>query len=482
LLLASVITLLTLNVGIFEQRTSGNDARAKLIAEVAESGIAQGAEFFRLQPALLKPSGNWVRCVDDTFPCGSISDTARRNTMYFWQNAAGGVDVNNDSLTDVLDRRMLPLANVVPAAGRVSAVGNFNTVSYGVGVVLCRIKTPDDPADPTECSTNPATQSGTFVYNYVSVAALPGEGTRTTVSQMLGQYQIFNPNLNQPPIMASGSVDVTGGLQIVTNPNGGGSDGRRSRLGVDAPRHHQDRYAEHLLHRRILPVRRQEHAPPTLEENVPVCDTCGCPTDSSLSYDKSGNKQDEGMDILDIDGSNGANNLGINADVVPSEFPCDLFEYVFGLKARQDNDGDFFCETLVPSVQFTSPTTMTQVWLDADEAYSVQERHQDHPARRQCGLPDEAEPGAGGRLSGVEHLRHRLVPDQLRPRREHADRYAEQAGAPRDRRRRTHPGSRLRHGLPAHGAGDRGLHRSTPRTITRATSSTPTRAARRRST
>src|SRR5688572_27747660 len=68
LLLASVITLLTLNVGIFEQRTSGNDARAKLIAEVAEAGIAQGAEFFRLQPALLKPSGNWVQCTDDSFP------------------------------------------------------------------------------------------------------------------------------------------------------------------------------------------------------------------------------------------------------------------------------------------------------------------------------------------------------------------------------------------------------------------------------
>jgi hypothetical protein len=369
LLLASVITLLTLNVGIFEQRTSGNDARAKLIAEVAESGIAQGAEFFRLQPALLKPSGNWVRCTDDTFPCGSISDPGRRDTMYFWQNAAGGVDINNDSQTDVLDQRMLPLANVVPASGRVSSVGNFNSVSYGVGVVLCRIKTPDDPADPTECSTNPATQSGTFVYNYVSVAALPGEGTRTTVSQMLGQYQIFNPNLNQPPIMASGSVDVTGGLQIVTNPNGGGSDGsvpvsvwtRRDIAKTGTP---NTCYIDEFFR-----YGAKNSAPPTIEENVAVCDTCGCPSDSTLSYDKSGNKQDEGMDILDIDGSNGSNGKGINADVVPSEFPCDLFEYVFGLKSRQDNDGDFFCETLVPSVQYTSPTTMTQVWLDADEAY-----------------------------------------------------------------------------------------------------------------
>ena len=55
LLLASIITLLTLNVGLFEQRTSGNDARAKLVSEVAEAGIAQGAEFFRMPGALPSP-------------------------------------------------------------------------------------------------------------------------------------------------------------------------------------------------------------------------------------------------------------------------------------------------------------------------------------------------------------------------------------------------------------------------------------------
>lgn len=63
LLLASVITLLTLNVGVFEQRTSGNDARAKLIAEVAEAGIAQGAEYFRLNPVKLKNTDpHWQLC------------------------------------------------------------------------------------------------------------------------------------------------------------------------------------------------------------------------------------------------------------------------------------------------------------------------------------------------------------------------------------------------------------------------------------
>lgn len=370
LLLASVITLLTLNVGLFEQRTSGNDARAKLIAEVAESGISQGAEYFRLKPALLKPGAQWAPCTDigDKFPCGAVP-AARRAKMYFWKNAAGGVDHNKDGFTDDLDLRMLPLANVVPAAGMVNNTGNFNDVAYGVGVVLCRVKTPTSPADPTQCTDVAAEMSNTYVYNYVAVASLPGEGenTRTTVSQMLGQYLLFNPNLNQPPIMASGSVDVTGGLQVVTNPNGGGAGVPVSvwtRRDIEKTGTPNTCYLDEFYR-----YGAKNNAPPTLEEGVAVCDTCGCNGDVSLSYDKSGNVQDEGMDILDIDGSTGSNGKGVNADVLPQEFPCDLFQYVFGVKARQDDDGDFFCETLVPSVQYTSPTTNATVYLDADEAF-----------------------------------------------------------------------------------------------------------------
>jgi hypothetical protein len=235
LLLASVITLLTLRVGVFEQRTSGNDVRAKLIAQVAEAGVAQGAEYLRLNPDALTDAGNWQVCDanDLTFPCGSIPDmdvpdgagglTKRRGTMYYWA-AGGAADNNNDGVTDYFDQRMLPIHDpgVIPAAGRVTSVGSFDQVSYGVCVVLCRIATPTSPADPPRCTTVDSEASNTFVYNFVSVASLPGEGTRTTVSQMLGQYLIFNPEMNKPPIVASGSVDVTGTLQIVTNPNAGG--------------------------------------------------------------------------------------------------------------------------------------------------------------------------------------------------------------------------------------------------------------------
>ncbi len=77
------------------------------------------------------------------------------------------------------------------------------------------------------------------------------------------------------------------------------------------------------------------------------------------------------MDILDVDGNTaGGDPLQENRDVKPEEFPCDLFEYVFGVKAwTEDPPGDHFCEKRMPKVQYTSPTTGTPVSLDVDEAY-----------------------------------------------------------------------------------------------------------------
>lgn len=384
LLLASVVTLFTLRVGVFEQRTSGNDQRAKLIAQVAEAGIAQGAEFFRLRPgALAADSGNWVACQADdvSFPCGSIPDmnvtdgaggtVKRRGTMYYWSNGTTPGDINNDGTSnDHFDRRMLPLAEVIPAGGIIDAVGNFDRVSYGVGVVLCRVAVPKSPGQATRCTLDPAEQSSTLVYNFVSVASLPGEGTRTTVSQMLGQYLIFNPDSNKPPIVASGSVDLVGTLQLVTNPNAGGNGVPVSiwtRKDVKKTGTPNTCYYDEF-------IRYGGGAAEWVggDTKVMVCDTCSCAGDKSLSYDASGNLQDEGIDILDIDGNTPATPQGkqVNYDVKPEEFPCDMFEFVFGVRARQDLDSpkDHFCESRVPKVSYTSSSGVTAL-LNVDEAF-----------------------------------------------------------------------------------------------------------------
>jgi hypothetical protein len=411
LLLASVITLLTLRVGVFEQRTSGNDVRAKLIAQVAEAGIAQGAEYLRLNPDALTNAGNWQVCDanSDEFPCGSIPDmdvddgagglTKRRGTMYYWFNAGAGDNNNDGTSGDVFDRRMLPIHSVIPAAGRVTSVGNFDQVSYGVGVVLCRVATPNSPADPTRCTTNASEASNTYVYNFVSVASLPGEGTRTTVSQMLGQYLIFNPEMNKPPIVASGSVDITGTLQIVTNPNAAGPGVPVSvwtRKDISKTGTPNTCYYDEFIR-----YGAKNNAPATWEEGIIVCDTCNCEGDKSLSYDKAGNFQAEGIDILDIDG-----NQGVNYDVRPEEFPCDLFQFVFGVETRTDEDGDHFCETKKPQVAYTNPNTGVVAMLDVDEAYLYSNATYIMPrdaAATALMSPSQALPGAypSSALSGI---------------------------------------------------------------------------------
>src|SRR4249919_2415057 len=98
LLLAAVMTFAALNVGVFEQRSTGNDIRAKAVNDVAEAGLAQGFEYLMHQHTeMQKPDpGTWQRCDagETVFPCGAVSadlidtdgngtpDTARRATLY----------------------------------------------------------------------------------------------------------------------------------------------------------------------------------------------------------------------------------------------------------------------------------------------------------------------------------------------------------------------------------------------------------------
>lgn len=384
LLLASVMTLFALNVGLFEQRSSGNDLRAKLVNEVAEAGLAEGMEYLRQNAGAIATAGNWEKCTDaDTsFPCGAIEQTvqatdaagnpitiARRASMYYWRG--GGFDFDGDGSVSGWESRMLPLTPAVPNTG------NGFATRYGVGPVLCRVAYKEDDAEPTVCTDDPADMSPTSVLTFVSVGSLPSENARVTLTQTVGTFSILNNVPGKPPVVASGSVDVTGGLQIVTNPNAAGAGvpvsvwTRKDLTKTGTPNTcYFDEFTRYT----------KGSVTPTIEDGIVVCDDCQCDLapDSSLSYDKSGNKQDEGIDILDID-NNAAG--GVNFDVVPSEFPCDLFEFVFGVKAWSDGvddgdpattadaaDDDYFCETKLLT-QYKNPNTGVLTTMGVDEAF-----------------------------------------------------------------------------------------------------------------
>ena len=129
LLLASVATFLALQVGVFAQRASGHAVRVRIVGELAEGAVAQGAEFVRAHASVLEDMSRWRRCADlaepTQFPCGALADARR---LSYWVDDAA-TDRDGDGHVDVFDARMLPLV------GRIAGVGAFERIASGAGVL-----------------------------------------------------------------------------------------------------------------------------------------------------------------------------------------------------------------------------------------------------------------------------------------------------------------------------------------------------------
>lgn len=399
LLLAGVMTLFALNAGVFEQRSTGNDVRAKAVNDVAEAGLAQGFEYLMHQHAdMLFNIGLWEKCVatDVTFPCGAISadqvdvdgDPAttatqpRRETMYRLKENTGNV------ITDIniaLSKYMLPLTS----GSKLSTAANGATVAYGVAPVLCMIKRPlkpDDPAKPPIpilCGDGTGTgATGLRVATFVSVAKIPGESASATLVQTIGQYPKLGDLLTKPPITTAGSADVTGTLQLVTNPNAGGAGVPVSvwtRVDVQKTGTTNTCYADEFFRYTSGSVT------PLPYQGTIRCDNCRCDANSApsaLSFDNSGSAQQEGIDILDVDtGTNSTTAFGAGGQVGANynvrsdslsyplcEFPPDLFKYVFHTAVWNDTNSDCFGDTKLPKVLYTNKAGASAM-VDPDEAY-----------------------------------------------------------------------------------------------------------------
>lgn len=399
-LLASLLALFAVNVGLFEQRASAADVRARLVQQAAEAALSQGMEYIKLNTTTaLDPTNTtlWAQCTDtDTsFPCGSVPrcatgsgtttcapdslgvSTARRSNMYYFIGGAG-YDVNGSgSSSDTMDKRSLPLDRLINLTGAMSSsstgtVGNGYAVNYGVGALLCMVKktvpTVAVPTPPTECTSDPTKASNVKIVTLVGTASIPAEGASTTLSTMMGVSTSINAPANAPPIMASGMIDATGNLQIVTNPNSAGPGVPISvwtRLDASKTGTPNTCYLDGF-------IRDQKgNATPIYEGSktkIITCDTCACTT--QLSYTDSGNKQQQGIDVLDVDTTPQCTNTVTtsckpNLNVQQGEFPCDLFNFVFPQKAWQDTDSDGFCESRMQG-------SYKGVTMGADEAYLYQ--------------------------------------------------------------------------------------------------------------
>ena len=404
LLLASLFVLFALNVGRFEQRTSGNDLRARLVQEVAEGGISKVAEYFNANRDEITDIGTyWVLCgADETaFPCGAVP-AGRRGTMYAYHRAGTTGAAFEHRLVDI------------DAATGTS--GGFATLQQ-TGAVLCRIKIVTTPGAPTECATTDDEASPTWLLTMVSKGSLPGEGSSSTVTQTIGAYNIFAFNPNMPPVVASGNVSVGGGLQIVTGPDAAGENVPVSvwtRLAMQKNGTPNTCYIDAFLRQGGSSQGPQHY------DGIDICHTCMCPGDDALSFPKSGNEACQGRDIVDIDG-NSANSAGCtttpNLDIRREEFPSDLFAFVFGQKSWNDVNrsgipaGDacttaaldchFGEQRRIESCTFPYPGTgaPTTWMLPADTCYLLNIKRKTHIGD---GINDDAECAAlGSSTKGV---------------------------------------------------------------------------------
>lgn len=297
IVLLTLVTLFAARVGVMEQRTSANEFRAREAFDAAEAGIEQGLAFLgqnRRQISSTATGGwmqagnvKWATCAADdaTVPCGDGNST----------NLYPGTDGVN----------MLAFHNVENEGGGLSQpVNGSYTLHYLVA---------DDDADGNP--DNPP------------VMAIVAEGVSedSTGNSVIRQGIYFYPFQGagpDVPLMAQGTISGGGNFHVVVNPNAGGTgvplstwSGNNVDLSGSGATCNLDEF---------LTTDAGQTTDTFEGDSVVKCPACTCPaTDAISSVD--GGTYIEGYDVLDVDG----HTEGVNPDT--TDFPSDLFEYVFGV-------------------------------------------------------------------------------------------------------------------------------------------------------
>ncbi|MFN3730496.1 MAG: PilX N-terminal domain-containing pilus assembly protein [Fimbriimonadaceae bacterium] len=353
LAILTVVTAFALNVGVFEQRTVGNEMRARIVAQVADAGLNHAIEVVKANSALLTApdsdggwGGRWVQCnaADTTFPCGAEPDSARRATLYRYSDAAAGGNALN--FIGVGSR-------IAPASAVAASVGAF-PVTYRVGALLCLI----DQDDGSTCVPYEDNYRGLMAVTVVSRASLADDPLALAdVKATIASYRRVGNGPNVP-IIASGNVDLGGGTaDIVPNPNAGGPgvalsvwSGETVCIGGSGPAGCATG-AIKSCHLGEFLANAQGNRGPTQFDGIVRCDDCRC---DGLSPEKglisgkyttggSGAGRDKNYDILDAstDGVLPPNTYFPDSSLNPrmdDEENClddTLFEYLFGVDVVQ---------------------------------------------------------------------------------------------------------------------------------------------------
>lgn len=340
LILLTELIIYAVHVGIFEQRKSSNEMRQKEAFHLADSSIEFAKEFmlankdnipsYDANGWLNTASPRWQSCADaaptcpGTHPCcGEPADNATdfradlRTNMYFYAPE----DANLRGPNDPAGNPTLPI----------DAAGTLADATQGVNLyaLLCMLDIDRD-ADPIiqGCTTDATTQDDRY---YMITLLARGEadcdnGTCTARALIADKIGSFAPGGGEGapnvPLTTRSTFPPTGTAEIVPNPNGGG-EGVPTSAWMNANSACPNQAIVDPTGGSWATCERHEWYGTDIMPVDYACPTANCSCGSNekrISYSEQGDQK-------------------ISFDLVADDnFPCDLWQYMFGVP-KYEADG-----------------------------------------------------------------------------------------------------------------------------------------------
>lgn len=230
LVLLGILTLIVLAssaTGLFEQRTATNENRARLAQQAAEYALSLGGEYLKANVVNIASNEDaagwltsgganlhWQSCsgiTDTSHPCFAERDASRRGQLYYYTLDGSAATASTSTKLN------LPITGMPANLTSVGGTAAF-PVTTVVRALLCRIDTTAG-STPT-CQANPTT-GNRIAITLIASSTMSGENAASTVKETWGTYNGFSGTA-AVPLSASGLVKGLGNGSIVASPNAGG--------------------------------------------------------------------------------------------------------------------------------------------------------------------------------------------------------------------------------------------------------------------
>jgi hypothetical protein len=329
LLLMTIMTFFAVNVGLFEQRTSANEYRAKQAFKSSEAGLNTLVEYVKANQRNMvsERTDGWFNAgsvrwaavgsatcaaVDKATapddPCAYVSPSLTNLGGTFYRYVEGGQNFLPDTLMGL------------------TTGGDFR-----VTALLCITADLDGDALslPDACVPRAGSATEKLAVQLIAFGDSDDDLGQAKTSIVVAPIRLLNAEVDSPVVVAN-TFSAGGNFTLVANPNGGGpgvplSVWADSDVDISSGGSAQTCNLEEYF-RDGNPFVADVGTGGDLTSEF--CTDCSCPGAPSDAVDLLTGSASDGIDILDIDSDQGP---------VPdaTNFPDDVFAYVFGLSASK---------------------------------------------------------------------------------------------------------------------------------------------------